>query len=75
MDKGEELYYSNSKGRKIPVSEMSDTYVRRAFCRMLREGVQDTKQTYIWLLNSTAFDLRTMAKNLTEAADHLEGGL
>ena len=32
----EEIYYhSDSKGEDIPLSEMSDTYVRRAFKKMI----------------------------------------
>ena len=33
---GDEVYYhSKSKGEEIPVSEMSDLYVRRAFKKMI----------------------------------------
>ena len=31
----EVYYYSESKGEEIPVSEMSDLYVRRAFKKMI----------------------------------------
>ena len=31
----EVYYYSKSKGEEIPVSEMSDLYVRRAFKKMI----------------------------------------
>ena len=31
----EVYYYSESKGEKIPVSEMPDLYVRRAFKKMI----------------------------------------
>jgi hypothetical protein len=42
MDKGKEFYYSESKGSEIAVEDMSDTYVRRAFCKLLREDNEIT---------------------------------
>ena len=40
----EEVYYhSKSKGEDIPVSEMSDLYVRRAFKKMIMKERKDRK--------------------------------
>ena len=49
----EEVYYhSKSKGEDIPVSEMSDLYVRRAFKKMILKekkkfDEKETLKTYI----------------------------
>ena len=48
----EVYYYSKSKNEEIPVSEMSDLYVRRAFKKMIlkekkRFDEKETLKTYI----------------------------
>ena len=42
----EVYYYSKNKDEEIPVSEMSDVYVRRAFKKMIlkEKKRQDTKE-------------------------------
>ena len=43
----EVYYYSKSKGEEMPVSEMSDLYVRRAFKKMILKEKKrfDEKET------------------------------
>ena len=48
----EVYYYSKSKNEEMPVSEMSDLYVRRAFKKMIlkekkRFDEKETLKTYI----------------------------
>ena len=48
----DEIYYnSNSRGR-IPVSDMCDEHVRRAFKKLLREQQEDGQIVYTIVLDS-----------------------
>jgi hypothetical protein len=63
--RGEEVFYhSKSKGEEIPVSEMSDVYVRRAFKKMiLKEKKKFDEKEKIKVL------IRNAISNLEKALD------
>jgi hypothetical protein len=52
----EEVYYhSKSKGEDIPVSEMSDLYVRRAFKKMIvkeKKRFDEKEKTKVFIRNA-----------------------
>jgi|TARA_R100001132_G_C3192459_1_gene43678 hypothetical protein len=60
----EVFYHSKSKGEEIPVSEMSDVYVRRAFKKMiLKEKKKFDEKEKIKVL------IRNAISNLEKALD------
>ena len=60
----EVFYHSKSKGEEIPVSEMSDVYVRRAFKKMiLKEKKKIDEKEKIKVL------IRNAISNLEKALD------
>jgi hypothetical protein len=52
----EEVYYhSKSKGEDIPISEMSDLYVRRAFKKMIlkeKKGFDEKEKIKVFVRNA-----------------------
>ena len=60
----EVCYYSKSKNEEIPVSEMSDLYVRRAFKKMiLKEKTKDNGREKIKVF------IRNAINNLEKALE------
>ena len=51
----EVYYYSKSKGEEMPVSEMSDLYVRRAFKKMIlkeKKGFDEKEKIKVFIRNA-----------------------